>query len=587
MALAVASCAKEITADVSDSRGGNPTESGKITVNVEALMGDLSPAGEETKSSIAPVVRLTWEDTDVVYAYDATQCLGSLTVTPAGNGTSAKLSGEITSTDASKITLVHCNTATDEPAIINGEISFDLSAQGGEDPFVVWGTLDNSNQTNITDRVVPFLFATSLMRITATGLDEDAVIDNVKVSGLNTVCKLTVSGDGTPSIEGANLGTITKTAGIDKTNDKGQVLFKVAVPASDASSSDRSVEFTIGGKTCTAAFSGAAIESGKAYSAMAENNAVEGIALNKTSTSFYIGSTETLTATVYPLKTNQAVTWASSNAAVATVDANGIVTGVAVGTATITAASQDDPSINATCTVTVRKVPAGFVDLGLPSGIFWAEKNLGASNAWDYGKYYSWGDVYGQGANTGGENTFSKSFLWANDVFGETWDNVVQNTACPSGVLAPEYDAATDSIPSWRMPTIEEFVEIFNNCYVEWGTYNSVNGLIVYKAKAEDDKGYAYLDGMKKYGGSGASWAESDKAKPSYSTSEDTFVFFPAAGYGDHTDRAQMDRGCYWSSSLFLSKTENAYILVFTGSLVNSQSSFQRKYGCSIRPVSD
>ena len=132
--LAVAACTKEIATDKSDSRGGDPSQSGKITVNVEALMGELTPAGDETKSSISPVVRLTWEDEDVVYAYDASQCLGSLTVTPVGNGTSAKLSGEITSTDASKITLVHCNTATAAPAIADGAISFDLSAQGGEDP---------------------------------------------------------------------------------------------------------------------------------------------------------------------------------------------------------------------------------------------------------------------------------------------------------------------------------------------------------------------------------------------------------------------------------------------------------------------
>ena len=54
---------------------------------------------------------------------------------------------------------------------------------------------------------------------------------------------------------------------------------------------------------------------------------VTGVTLNKTSISLVPGKGETLTATVTPADaTNKNVTWKSSNEAIATVDANGIVT---------------------------------------------------------------------------------------------------------------------------------------------------------------------------------------------------------------------------------------------------------------------
>ena len=63
----------------------------------------------------------------------------------------------------------------------------------------------------------------------------------------------------------------------------------------------------------------------------------------------------TLTATVEPTDaTNPTVTWSSSNDSVVTV-ADGKVTAVAAGSATITAISVDDPDIKATCAVTVKE----------------------------------------------------------------------------------------------------------------------------------------------------------------------------------------------------------------------------------------
>lgn len=62
-----------------------------------------------------------------------------------------------------------------------------------------------------------------------------------------------------------------------------------------------------------------------------------GITLNKSSIAFTaIGATDTLTATLTPSDTTEALTWVSSDTDVATI-ANGVVTCVGIGTATITA----------------------------------------------------------------------------------------------------------------------------------------------------------------------------------------------------------------------------------------------------------
>lgn len=86
----------------------------------------------------------------------------------------------------------------------------------------------------------------------------------------------------------------------------------------------------------------------------AKQVAVSKITVSPKTLNLEVGQTGTLTATVKPDNaTNKTVTWTTSNDKVATV-ANGVVTAVGKGTATITAAADGK---TATCTVTV-KVPA-------------------------------------------------------------------------------------------------------------------------------------------------------------------------------------------------------------------------------------
>lgn len=83
---------------------------------------------------------------------------------------------------------------------------------------------------------------------------------------------------------------------------------------------------------------------------------VTGITLSPTEISIGADETATITATVSPSDaTNKTVTWASSDASIATVDA-GKVKAIAEGEATITATTNDG-NYSATCIVTVEKGP--------------------------------------------------------------------------------------------------------------------------------------------------------------------------------------------------------------------------------------
>ncbi|MDR0757211.1 MAG: Ig-like domain-containing protein [Tannerella sp.] len=79
---------------------------------------------------------------------------------------------------------------------------------------------------------------------------------------------------------------------------------------------------------------------------------VESVDLDQTQLELHPEETEQLTALIIPTNaTNQNVTWSSDNETIATVN-NGLVTGVAIGTAIITVTTEDGEQ-TATCTVTV------------------------------------------------------------------------------------------------------------------------------------------------------------------------------------------------------------------------------------------
>lgn len=81
---------------------------------------------------------------------------------------------------------------------------------------------------------------------------------------------------------------------------------------------------------------------------------VTSIALSSTSSSLIVGQTATLATTILPSNAaNKGVTWQSSNTAVATVDANGKITAVGTGSATITCTASDGSNVSGTKVITV------------------------------------------------------------------------------------------------------------------------------------------------------------------------------------------------------------------------------------------
>ena len=92
----------------------------------------------------------------------------------------------------------------------------------------------------------------------------------------------------------------------------------------------------------------------KEYTLTIKAVSVTSLKLNKDSLTLQERGSDTLTATVEPADaTNQDVTWESSDTSIATVSADGTVTAISAGTATITATAKDGSGVSASCTLTV------------------------------------------------------------------------------------------------------------------------------------------------------------------------------------------------------------------------------------------
>lgn len=162
-----------------------------------------------------------------------------------------------------------------------------------------------------------------------------------------------------------------------------------------------------------------------------------------------------------------------------------------------------------------------YVDLGLPSGLWWASCNLGASSSADTGAYYSWGE-------TTDKYEYSQS-----------------SYSCNLGIdmLSSSYDAAAMQWGgSWRIPTSEDWQELNTYCSWSW-----------------DGDGYVVK------GRNGNT------------------IYLPAAGYSKGSTRFKTgERGDYWSSNPC--GTDKAYEFVIKSDAHQIEND-SRHYGLSIRPV--
>lgn len=120
-----------------------------------------------------------------------------------------------------------------------------------------------------------------------------------------------------------------------------------------------------------------------------------------------------------------------------------------------------------------------YVDLGLPSGLLWATRNVGADTPEEFGDYFAFGET--QTKNT---NNWS-NYQYCNGNYNQLTKYCTNSNYGYNGfadyltTLQPEDDAATVNWGAdWRMPTKEEWRELFQNTTQTWTTQNGVNGLL-------------------------------------------------------------------------------------------------------------
>lgn len=204
------------------------------------------------------------------------------------------------------------------------------------------------------------------------------------------------------------------------------------------------------------------------------------IMLNCDSLLLYAGDVDTLIATVRSGDkiVDYKVSWSTDGAQVAVVDSNGVVTALSVGSAVITVTYQN---VSATCKVTVTERPRtyenGFeyVDLGL--SVNWATCNVGATNPWERGDYYAWGEIetktdYSWKTYKWGNGSYNSLTKYNTDSYCGTVDSRI--------ILEPEDDVAHVKWGGeWHMPTLEEQEELINNCTWTWTEQNGVCGYLV------------------------------------------------------------------------------------------------------------
>ena len=109
-----------------------------------------------------------------------------------------------------------------------------------------------------------------------------------------------------------------------------------------------------------------------------------------------------------------------------------------------------------------------FKDLGLPSGLLWAETNIGASSATDDGDYFAWG-----------ETSPKTSYSWSTYKWGSYPSKY--NSSDGKTTLDAADDAAT---VKWgtgcRMPDSSELQELYDECNWSWkSSYNGASGYLV------------------------------------------------------------------------------------------------------------
>lgn len=147
------------------------------------------------------------------------------------------------------------------------------------------------------------------------------------------------------------------------------------------------------------------------------------------------------------------------------------------------------------------KTDEEWLDLGLPSGNLWRNRNIGADKETDFGGYYAWG-----------ESEEFNSTKYSD--YKAYW--IVNNIGYYTSYQDTQYDTAFQLISGTSTPDQDDWEELVNNCDNEkssWTTKDSVEGVEFFFANGKS-------------------------------------IFFPAAGYKNAQGESKLiGTGCrYWSS---------------------------------------
>lgn len=153
-------------------------------------------------------------------------------------------------------------------------------------------------------------------------------------------------------------GNLTSTLGVSSSNTS---FVTVGSPSTSAGSGTVQINFVGAGYTTVKFKDGSTELASVSVSVTAASVTITGLAAEATcysNSTLDLGATITVTATG---SMTSEVTWESDDEDIATVNASGVVTPVALGTANITVTSDDYPSATMTCEVTVATDPQKYV----------------------------------------------------------------------------------------------------------------------------------------------------------------------------------------------------------------------------------
>lgn len=293
---------------------------------------------------------------------------------------------------------------------------------------------------------------------------------------------------------------------------------------------------------------------------------VTGVSLSENELNLNVGDIYTLKATISPSDalTNELI-WSSNNPSIVNVDSNGTISASKPGNGIITVKTIHGGH-TASCSVTVHPIELEeMVDLGL--SVKWASLNIGASGLGERGDYFAWGET---------ETYYEEGYAmevnqkhWKNGYsdYGYNWQNYKWSNGTSSLKKynsSPDYgivdnktqleycdDVARVRLGGlWRMPTIDEFIELKNNCTWQW-------------IRIYDTEGYKVTSNISGY--------------------TDKWIFIPVAGFRWEKDIREFSLfAAYWSSTIYGNWSGRG--LYFNSNDIEIDGR-ERCFGQTIRPV--